>query len=290
MFLELQGLHRELGLRLRTHAGVSTFPDVTVKHPDREDDELSFIRLVIWCYVVVNESGRVALRFLRDLPPLKDVDLLPEASILRTWATHNLLPEKESDRKKLRQSWAWFRDACGTQQPSSEQEWRACFGTLASRAQDVFERALRASEALGTQEDGQRLREELSRRVERDWEAHRFDPIVVKVAGTLGFSGIEAKKLRERNLDAWRKVVAVADDGRAEDLLERRIEKDVLDLMNGALPLSAREVLELAPGWGPPEFGALMLALRSSRASKRAATGLLSEAVKQFQTASEVGP
>lgn len=278
-FPALQELHRQLGLRLRAHGGEAAFPELTVSLPVRDNDELSFVRLVVWCYVLVNESGRVALRFLRELPPLSGVDLLPEAGNLRTWATHNLLPDKESDRKRLLQSWQWLKDACGTDRPSTEDQWRSCFEQLVSRAGDILERALQASEALSSPDDGPRLLEELGRRVKRDWEAYRFDPIVSMVAANLGFDGIDAVKVRVRHLDAWRKVVAVANDGDIEILLERRIEKDLLDLMNGALPLTARQVLERVPGWGPQELGALMLALRSSGLSKTAATDLLAAAV-----------
>lgn len=279
-FPALQELHRQLGLRLRAHAGESAFPEVTVSLPVHDNDELSFARLVVWCFVLVNESGRVALRFLRELPPLRDVELLPEAGNLRTWATHNLLPDKESDRKKLLLSWQWLKEACGTDRPSTEEQWRSCFGRLVSATGDVLERALQAAEALSSPDDGPRLLEELGRRVKRDWEAYRFDPIVTKVAANLGFDGVDVVKVRGRHLDAWRRVVAIADDGDIESLLERRIEKDLLDLMNGALPLATREVLEHVPGWGPQELGALMLAIRSSGLPKTSATDLLVAAIK----------
>lgn len=109
-FAALQEVHRQLGLRLRAYGGDAALPEVTVSLPIHDNDELAFVRLVVWCYVLVNESGRVALRFLRDLPPLNGAELLPEAGNLRTWATHNLLPDKEADRKKLIQSWQWLKD------------------------------------------------------------------------------------------------------------------------------------------------------------------------------------
>lgn len=283
-FADLQELHRQLGLRLRARAGDTALPEVTVSLPVRENDELSFVRLVVWCYVLVNESGRVSLRFLRDLPPLNGSELLPEAGHLRTWATHNLLPDKEWDRKRLLLAWQWLKDACGTDRPAAEAEWGMCFERLVSAAGVVLENALSASDALASAEDGPRLLEELGRRLKRDWEAYRFDPIVIKVADNLGFGAIDAVKVRSRYLDSWRKVVSTADDGTIDNLLERRIEKDLLDLMNGALPLSAREYLERLPEWQPAELGALMLALRSTKLPKTTASELLAAALASMET------
>jgi hypothetical protein len=278
-FADLQELHRQLGLRLRARASDMALREITVNLPVRDNDELSFIRLIIWCYALVNESGRVSMRFLRDLPPFSGSSLLPEAGHLRTWATHNLLPNKESDRKRLKLAWQWLSDACGTDHPSAKVEWRMCFERLVSAAGEVLKNALSASEALTSADDGPRLLEELGRRLERDWEAHQFDPIVIKVADSLGFGTIDAVEVRKRYLDSWRRVVSIADDGNIDNLLERRIEKDLLDIMNGALPLSAREYLERLPEWQPPELGALMLALRSTKLPKTTAAELLAAAL-----------
>ena len=260
-FADLQELFRQLSLRLRTRAGDVAFAEVTVSPPVRDNDELSFVRLVVWCYVLVNESGRVSMRFLRDLPPFSGSELLPEAGHLRTWATHNLLPDKEPDRKKLLLAWKWLQDACGKDRPSTKVQWRMCFKRLTVAAGAVLEKALNASDALASADDGPRLLDELQRRLNRDWDAYRFDSVVAKVAANLGFGALNEVKIRARYLDSWRKVVAVAD-GAIDDLLERRIEKDLLDIMNGALPLAVREFLERMPEWQPSELGALMLALR----------------------------
>jgi hypothetical protein len=154
-------------------------------------------------------------------------------------------------------------------------------------AVDVVQKALSACDALGAPEDGPRLLEELKRRVQRDWEAYRFDPIVVEAAARLGFDGLDVVGFRGRHLDSWRKVVAVADDGAIQPLLERRIEKDLLDLMGGALPLSAREFLERVPQWTPAELGALMLALRSAGLAKATVADLLAAASETVRATSQ---
>ncbi len=128
-------------------------------------------------------------------------------------------------------------------------------------------------------EDGPHLREELIRRLNRDWDAHRFDAVVAVVAGRLGFLGVDAAKLRARHLESWRKVVAVADDAGISSLLERRIEKDLLDLMNDALPASALDYLGVVPAWQPADLGALMLAIRASRGDGLSAVDILTRAL-----------
>jgi hypothetical protein len=123
------------------------------------------------------------------------------------------------------------------------------------------------------------LLEELKRRVQRDWQAYRFDPIVVEAAARLGFDGLDVVGFRSRHLDSWRKVVAVADDGAIQGLLERRIEKDLSISWVRTLPLSAREFLERVPRWTPAELGALMLALRSTGLAKATVAELLAAAL-----------
>jgi len=278
-FAELLEVHRQLALRLRARVGDAAFQEITVSVPVRDCDEVSFVRLVVWCYALVNESGRVSLRFLRELPPLAGSDLLSEAGHLRTWATHNLLPERDADRKRLLLAWQWLKTACGTDRPATDTEWRSCFDQLVKSAAGVLDRALAASDALASVEDGPHLREELIRRLNRDWDAHRFDAVVAVVAGRLGFLGVDAAKLRARHLESWRKVVAVADDAGISSLLERRIEKDLLDLMNDALPASALDYLGVVPAWQPADLGALMLAIRASRGDGLSAVDILTRAL-----------
>lgn len=275
-FAEIQEAHRQLRLRLRVLAGENAFGEVTVNIPTNDDDELSFLRLVFWSYVLLQETGRVALRFLKELPPFSAGELIPEVGYLRTWATHNLLPDRASDRRKLLLAWAWLRAACGSTAPTTPGEWRSCFKSLSDTVLDVLQQALLACEALDGPDDGPRLLDELHRRLDRNWEAHRFDERVVEAQKRLGFDGIEPVSFRSRHLESWRAIVAAADEGSIDRLLEQRIERDLLDLMNNALPLTAREILVHLPLEDPQTLGLIMLAvINKTTLSKEALTELL---------------
>jgi hypothetical protein len=275
-FADVQETHRQLRLRLRVHAGEQAFAEVTVNIPTGDDDELSFLRLVVWSYVLLQETGRVALRFLKELPPFTSGELLPEVSYLRTWATHNLLPDKDSDRKKLQLAWTWLKQSCGTSTPGTSDEWRGCFRRLSDSVLDTLRRSLVACEAFDGPDDGPRLLDELRRRLDRNWDAYRFDEHLVAAQKRLGFEGIESVPFRIQHLESWRKVVAAAREDSIDRLLEQRIEKDLLDFMNGALPITAREVLARVSVNDSRELGILMLLIRTrARVSRDSADKLL---------------
>jgi hypothetical protein len=262
-FADLQEAHRQLRLRLRVHAGETALGEVTVKIPVADDDELSFIRLVVWTYVLRHETGKIALSFLKELPPFTSGELLPEVGILRTWATHNLSPSKNSDKKTLQLAWAWFANTCKASIPSTSAHWKACFCKLCDQVSGVLRNAISACESLEDPEDGPSLLEELRRRLERNWEAYAFDKHVAEAAHRLGFEGVDIVEFRKRHLDFWRKVVSAADASSIERLLAQRIEADLLEFMNNALPMTSREVLERVSVADPRELGALLLAVRA---------------------------
>ncbi len=238
--------------------------EVNVARPRRDDDELAFLRLIVWCYSVVQEVGRVPLRFLKELPPFKSGRLLPEVELLRTWATHNLKLDSDSDQDKQKRALLWLKQSCGTSAPESAEHWKACFDRLSDSVGSVLEQARAAAELLNDAEDGPRLVAELKKRVERDWEAFRFDEPVAASIERLGFHGLDPVTFRKLRVEEWRKVVKTADDGAIDRLLALRIQADLLQFMNEALPLTARDAIEQFALETPGQVGTFMLALRAA--------------------------
>jgi hypothetical protein len=249
--------------------------EVNVATPRRDDDELAFLRLIVWCYSVVQEAGRVPLRFLKELPPFKSGRLLPEVELLRTWATHNLKLDSDSDQDKQKRALLWLNQTCGTSAPESAAHWKACFDRLSDSVGSVLEQAREAAGLLSAPEDGPRLVTELKKRVERDWEAYRFDEPVAASIGRLGFHGLDPVAFRKLRVEEWRKVVKTADDGAIDRLLVLRIQADLLHFMNEALPLTARDAIERFALETPGQVGTFMLTLRAAASrAKPAATAL----------------
>ena len=249
--------------RLVVHVGASALDDITVDVPRCKNDELSFLRLIVWAYVAINETGKIPLGFLKELPPLSNYDpLMPHVHALRTWMSHNLSFTKKHDLRTLRVATSWFLSSCGKGTPSTSQEWEKCFTTLCRELYELFAKATDACDAFITATDGPSLIEQLRKRIDRKWEAYRFDQYVQDAAYRLGYSGLNAVSIRQRHLDQWRKVVAAADDQSIERLLTLAVEASLVEFMSGALPLTSLEILQQIKCDDPIKLAAVMLILK----------------------------
>jgi hypothetical protein len=239
---QLQISYLELKRRLSTSVGAKALPEITVAPPHGTNDELSFIRLVIWGYVLLQESGKTAISFLRQLPPWNSDSstLLPHVRALRTWTSHNLSFEKVSDIKTIEIASYWFREQCGTGSPSTAEHWNKCFTALATDLHGVLLKAITACDCFDQSEDRQKLIAQFDLAINRTWEAYRFDKYAVAAIEKFGYDGLEASIIRAANLEAWRKIVTSSIDEKAiEKNLTLRIESDILKLMGDALPLTS---------------------------------------------------
>lgn len=264
-FGEALTAHAQLRKRLAVYFGADGLPDITIDPPRGTSDELSFLRMVAWAYVLRFETGRVSLDYLRQLPPWNQPAsaLLPYVRSLRTWTSHNLALEKEGDRVTLRDAIAWFTRTCGVGTPATQDHWRQCFSALCSDVVTVLNGAISACDAFEKPDDHDRLVDGLRKRLDRDWAAFRFDSVVKEAASRLGYRGIDAVKFRTRQLDAWRKLVATCIEDDLERNLRLRVEADMLSMMNGALPLTADELEALTGVFDKQAVLAMLLSLRA---------------------------
>ena len=121
-----------------------------------------------------------------------------------------------------------------------------------------------ACDLLDDPEDGTRLVADLKGRLEVDWEASRFDPLVEKCAARLGNPGLNLMDLRKMHLDKWREALSQADENERERVLEQRIEADLLAAIGDALPRTVREKLQQVAASAEATVAALLL-LRETR-------------------------
>ena len=259
--VEILDGYNKLRGRLVPLVGPAALAEITTAIPKGTASELAFLRLVGWSYALFHENGRLAIKFLLSLGGRPQSTTLNDVQVLRTWAAHNLSFGAPSDEKKLRAAWAWFRRSCGVTTPD-EQHWGDCFSALANEVAVILRDCVTAAEALDHPIDGARIVEELKRRVEREWEAHRFDRYVEDAAERFGFRGLDPVELRRSKLDAWRRVVRAANAEDMDRLLTQRIEADVLELMGGALPLTASEIVERIACMSPTAVAVWMSALK----------------------------
>jgi len=238
--------------------------EITVDAPRGDADELSFMRLVAWGYIVLNESARVPLGFLKALPPWSSAAaLLPHVGALRTSMSHNLAFDSTRDVKTMRAASDWYSRSCGVGSPVSDAQWNACFNKLLEELSQALTLAIQACDQLADPIDGSRLVSELQLRLDRDWPGYVFDRYVDRAVENFGY-GLNAVDVRGLHLANWRKVVAAAKEDQIEQVLTQRIEADILDYMCNALPVPADEIAHLLRYDDQAALAAALMALRAS--------------------------
>lgn len=264
-FAEIHQLHLDFKRRLTSIVGKEVFSEITVSPPRSTNDELSFLRLISWGYVLVFESGRGPLNFLKNLPPLSQStgQLLPHLHSLRTWTSHNLDFDKKRDVKTIQAATIWLLEKCGTGSPESSQEWEACFKALAEDLKNLLRNAISACDCFEKHEDRESLIQALNKSLDRNWDAFMFDDYVQKALTKFHYNGITAVEIRKPNLDAWRRIVSASEDEASiERNLTLRIETDVLSLMASAFPSTSEEIAEKIHRPGHLSITAAMIFLR----------------------------
>lgn len=257
---DLNTLRRRLAVHVKP-----ALPEITVEAPRGDADELSFIRLVAWGYVMLNETARVPLGFLKSLPPWSTAAaLLPHIGALRTSMSHNLAFDSTHDVKTMRVASDWYSKSCGVGSPVSISHWNACFDALRKELSDLLALAIQACDQLSDPTDGKRLVAELQLRWDREWPGHHFDRYVDRAVEKFGY-GLKAVEVRGLRLAEWRKVLAAAREDEIDQVMTQRIEADVLDFMCHALPLSAEKIAQLLRYDDKAALAAALLALRAAR-------------------------
>ena len=266
-FQELNDDYVMLRGSLTTFVGDSALTEITVR-PPVSDDEASFLRLISWSYVLVFEAGRISIPYLLKLPHdgttvqsgLNDsVRLIHD---LRTWSFHNLGFTHERDIGISTRVRRWFISNGGQDPPNNISSWGACFETLCMEARGILTRCKSAFEMIlaGT-EGGQDIIDDLKRRIELNWPAHKFDELTQDAVTRIGQT-LDVPKFRQSRIGKWREFLeTVAPDDEPQACLIRLIERDVIDYYETVLPIDGNDVMEalnLSPG---PEVGdALRLA------------------------------
>ncbi len=242
-FALLQSDFITLKRRLTVHFGSAALADITIDPPQGHSDELSFIKLVAWGYVLLHESAKTQLGFLCQLPPasISSGGILPYVRALRTWTSHNLKLEKDRDVKTLRTAIEWFSKTCGVGTPTSADHWNKCFSALENDLHAVLSNAINACDSFETP-SGPALIASFKDRLNRSWDAYRFDTYAQEASEKLNYTGLDVVSFRTANLEKWRKVVELSTDAHIIRNLNLRIESDLIELMANALPITISEL------------------------------------------------
>lgn len=273
-FAGLNAAFVDLRNSVRSFVGDNALQEITIRPPASDGDELSFVRLVAWCYAFVFESGRVTVPYLLRLSqslPGNAFDNDRVTSLvhdLRTWNFHNLGYHSERDAEISRRVQRWFRQTCQSYPPHEAGEWRHCFLELTGEVRSVILCCQRATTMiLADPQDGKVATNDLRRRIDRAWPTHEFHKLVGDVAFRLG-ARVDIKKFTARRLHRWREVLeCVPDSDDPDDHVIRMIERDLSEYLAEVLPIDGRDVMEtlgLDPG---PEVGAALSRARTAFAA-----------------------
>lgn len=261
MFTEVLSSLKNLRDRLISIDNKLKINEIHIDPPKNNNDELSFLRLVAWGYVLLNENAKIHIRFFKDYST--DINLLPSVQYLRTYMAHNLSYESKTDIKTIRNAQNWFKSTCGNVPPRSEKEWEKCFTVLAEELNSLILKIINNCDILEDKEDGKVNLDELKRRIDKNWDAHKFDSYLENAIDKLGYRGIEKVSFRNKYLASWRNVVKLSDSGTDLDrLLEQKIEADLIDYMSKALPYTINELYEKCQPVTSESFQALVFLLR----------------------------
>lgn len=264
-FAALNAAVVDLRNSLRSFVGEDAVSEITVRPPVGEGDEISFLRLVAWSYVLVFEAGRVTIPYLLQLPEgISGTSSDPKAArdlvhALRTWSFHNLGFGSDQDVAISRHVQLWFVRTCGACPPDGVEAWRSCSLTLCSEVGEIVAHCQNAmTSVLSAPDDGQAATADLRRRINRAWAAHEFHKLVGDAAIRLGIT-VDAKTFCAPRLRKWQEFLeSLPDRDDPEGHMIRMIERDLLDHFADVLPIDGRDVMNalgLDPG---PEVGSAL--------------------------------
>jgi len=146
----------------------------------------------------------------------------------------------------------WFIASCGATSPTSRDHWERCFARLCADVEELVNYCVEVlSSIMRSVEDREQVLATWRLRLQRDWEAHRFDQLVADSAARLGLQ-LNARAFRERRLSDWRRFLeSIPESEDPTPAIERLIDSEVLDHQRSALPLGAKDLMRelgLSPG------------------------------------------
>ena len=250
----------DLRRSLTTFVGPTALPEIAVRPPVDGEGEISFLRFVAWSYVLFFEAGRISIPFLLRSSGAYERQRASMEMIhaLRTWSFHNIGLDSDRDLRLSRQVDLWFHDCCGRVPPEDRTSWNACFDRASELVDEVLRQCQRAVADLLSAVDGQALIDDLRHRLERSWAPDRFDALLGDVATRLDVR-VDVQKFRRSRLDQWRSfLLDLADDDDPINAVERLMERDLLEYIDGVLPISGRDIMgrfDIPPG---PQVGAML--------------------------------
>jgi len=248
----------------------AVFERTSHRIPHLMHPELGFIRISSWLFVLYFEVGRIGTNFLEEHMDGYQIDADKAIRIhrtrvqdLRTYLQHNLDFSTTHDQNIFATCLGWFREACGTAVPKSEDEWMKCVERLLEEAGLYLGSLSACLRSMEQDEVADSIREAWILRRTRYHAPHQFDALIPIVASDMGRDFIDVIAFRKRNYDLWVSrlkglTTEYSFDIEARKLIEDTLMKDP----SAALPITGADIithLGVAPG---PEVGRWLVEAR----------------------------
>jgi hypothetical protein len=235
------------------------FAPVSLDMPKLTPPELGCMRVVSWLFVQHFEAGKLGTTFLESRievyghdPDRKAKQHRALIQQFRTYFQHNLDSSKAHDRDIVEACEQWFKAACGTARPSTDEHWSKCLWAMLDDAQETLRILLNTLRSIEADESCENICREWQVRIKRNFPPYMFDDLIVKAAVDMGRDGIDAVSLRKRNYDAWQKHMSLLRDGVDFEAEARKlVEHAIMSLVPKVLPITGKDLMTefgLGPG------------------------------------------
>ena len=210
-FTELKVSLEKLQQSIFNATGRSFVEEITVAEPNNLRDELNFIKLVSWCYVLLFEAGATLFTQLGALAINGDANIGNEkmrvrqdVQNIRTKYFHNLPKTSTRNEKKHRQAEIWLR-----LNGKSPVKWCMCCKALMQQMADYIALLTKHwNDAIETEEDRKQIVQQLVDALEKKWPAHKYDRVIEEIACELHIEGLDIIAYRNRNLNNWQQITS----------------------------------------------------------------------------------
>ena len=188
------------------------FSPISVDEPTAPEDELHFLKLVSWTYILFVECFPILYKQIGSTIRVSDAatfkrinEIQQNIQALRTFQGHNLLANSASDQRKISLVTIWRQNYGG-----SPIIWSNCCTALCDQTIEILKYLeVAISKIFMDQEDASQFNNDLRFTVERNWEPHEFDRIVDDAAKEIGIEGIDVVKYRDSRIKIWRDTVSL---------------------------------------------------------------------------------
>lgn len=230
-FADVKSACGQFGEVLRATTSRDYIEAINVEEPTGTEDELHFIKLVMWCYVFWFEAsdpaGKHVASLLRTASPddhKKVNETFRSVHALRTVRAHNLRMTDRGDDYTRVQARLWIVSTAG--EPA---DWEQCCRRLCEEVTASVKLLIQAwTSVTENAEDAEAGVERLRLSVDREWPAYRFDRLVAAASAELGLDGLDVVAYRTKRLSGWKELSRLFGDDRAiEEALNRAIFREL---------------------------------------------------------------